>query len=393
MANRVAHGTSETDARLQVRESGYRQGTRAVVPEGKGQKIRIRLMGWEPGATVVEGSSADYPVERIIRDFPAAFPAGTRMRANHDSVCDAGGDIRRIMAKTISEPVAEADGMYADAIVREGEPTEFIRQFADVIGTSISAGVLVEETELLDSDGMPVLDEEGNAVMVPRRSERGAKIVDRFLSMQESPYNSIDFVEVPGADGAVVQLALESARRIVEHTVLREASGFAVDLVGKREKTPSRTTERSKPGVTSAQEKKENEMDEKAVEALLEAKLAPVVAFVNESKANKAAEAQATVNAEAVATAAKEAVGKFRESMKRIDDAELLEPIAESLIERAADGEDITDATIAEAKEQSSRLLEAAKSALGDNHSGASERFAVHSTDSDVDFTVPGWSA
>lgn len=347
-------------SRLQIKESSYRQGTRAVIPEGKGQKIRVRLMGWEPGAQVVEGSSADYPVERIIRDFPESFPIGTRMRANHDGMCEAGGDVRRIMAKTISMPVAEADGMYADALVREGEPTDFIRQFADVIGTSISAGATIEMVQKLDDEGMPEYEENGDPKMVPRRSERGAVIVERFLTMKESPYNSVDFVEVPGADGAVVALAVESARNIVEHMTIREASTFAIDLAGKREK----------PGVTSAQEKKENEMDiEKVVEAI-DAKLAPIVAFVNESKATTAEGAQAKVDAEALTAAGKSAVEKYRESIVRIDAAELLEPIAEALAERAADGEDITDAKIASAKEQSDKLLEAAKSRLGESDKG-----------------------
>ena len=60
---------AESDATLSVRETGYRQGSRAVIPEAKGQKIKVRLMGWAPGSTVVEGSSADYPVDRIIRDL------------------------------------------------------------------------------------------------------------------------------------------------------------------------------------------------------------------------------------------------------------------------------------------------------------------------------------
>lgn len=367
MTKRPLNESGAAPARLEVRESGYRQGTRAVIPEGNGQKFRVRLMGWNPGATVVEGSSADYPVEVIARDFAEAFPAGTRMRANHDSMCEDGGDIRRIFAKTISTPEREADGMYADAIAKEGEPSDFIRQFADVIGTSISAAAEIEEVAQLDRNGLPVLDDEGNPIMVPKRSERGAQIVKRFMTMAESPYNSVDFVEVPGADGAIVQLALESAKKIVEHTMIREAVGFGIDIVGKRNKTSSPVGEGNTPGVTSAQEKKENTMDEKAVEAILEAKLAPVLAFVNDSKANKAAEAQAKVDAEALADATKAAVEKFRESMKRIDSAELLEPIAESLSERAAGGEEITEAVIEKAKEQSTRMLEAAKTRLGES--------------------------
>lgn len=371
--------TEGTESTLTLREkSGYRQGTRAVTPEGKGQKIKVRLMGWEPGATVVEGSSADYPVERIIRDFPEAFPAGTRMRANHDSMCEAGGDIRRIMAKTTSAPWAEEDGMYADALVREGEATEFIRQFADVIGTSISAGATVEQTFKLDHDGNPELDEDGEPIMVPKRSERGAVIVERFLSMSESPYNSVDFVEVPGADGAIVQLALESAKRIVDHTILREASGFAIGLAGAREKTSSVIRRGEDPAAEASAEEREGEhMDEKVVEALvsraIETALAPVIASVTESKAVQAAEAQAQVDAEALKSAATRAVEAYEEQVAAIEAAKLLAPIAEGLKARARQGEDITSA-IESAKADSEKILEAAKAHLEESDKPA----AVH---------------
>lgn len=353
MSEQIAENTLTLSER-----STYRQGARAVVPEGKGQKIKVRLMGWAPGATVVEGSSADYPVDRIVRDFPESFPAGTRMRANHDSMCEAGGDVRRIMAKTISAPWEEADGMYANALVREGEATEFVRQFADVIGTSISTAVEIQTTPQLDDEGQPILDDEGQAVMVPRRSERGAVIVERFLSMSESPYNSVDFVEVPGADGAVVNLALESAKKLVDHTMLREASTFAIGLAGVREKTSPAAGRGATPAVEASAEEKEGEsMDEvlKAIEALS----TRVDAFVNESQTAKGAAAQAQVDAEALESAKTDAVSAYRTSVEAIEAADLLEPTAEGLRDRAAKGEDITSA-IEAAKAADAKYLEAA---------------------------------
>jgi hypothetical protein len=262
-----------------IHESGYRQGSRAVVPEGNGQKFRVRLMGWEPGAKVVEGSSADYPVSVIARDFAEAFPAGTRMRANHDGFCEAGGDVRRIMAKTISAPEREADGMYADAIAKEGEPSDFLRQFADVVGTSISAGAEVEMEAALDDDGDPILDRENKPILVPKLSERGAQIVKRFLSMSESPYNACDFVEAPGADGAVVKLALESAKNILEHTMLRESVGFAIDLAGKREKNSE--------AVPSRSNRKGNSMDEAERKALVGEITESVVKAIKPTESDK----------------------------------------------------------------------------------------------------------
>jgi len=204
-----------------------RGGTRIVLPEAKGDKYKVRLMGWEPGAEVVEGSSADYPVSWIKRDFAEAFPKGTRMRANHDGLCESGGDIRRIMAKTVDAPWAEADGMYAHMVVPNAEHADFVANFADVIGLSISAGCELEYEAATDEDGEPVLDHEDQPVMVPKKSERGAYIVKRFMSAEESPYNSVDFVEAPGADGRIVARALESAREVVEGFAIREAATFA----------------------------------------------------------------------------------------------------------------------------------------------------------------------
>lgn len=236
-------------------------GGRVVLPEGKGAEIDVRLMGWEPGSDIVEGSSADYPVAAIQRDFEKAFPVGTRMRANHDGMCEAGGDIRRIMAKTTSKPQKREDGMYAKARVREGDATDFMRQFADVIGTSVSVGVELVKVPAEDEDGEPILNSEGQPVMVNKLGERGLPIVERFLTMDESPYNAVDFVEAPGADGRIVAVAVEAARELVEkHTTIREAATFAIDLAGEREKD----SEATPPGNT----KKENEMEKEERDSL-----------------------------------------------------------------------------------------------------------------------------
>lgn len=232
-----------------------RGGSRVKIPEGKGELIDIRIMGWEPGAEFSEGSSGDYPVAAIKRDFAEAFPVGTRMRANHDGLCEAGGDIRRIMAKTVEAPRTESDGMYAKARVREGEATDFIRQFADVIGVSVSVGVELETEPLRDDDGDPVLDHENKPVMVTKIGERGLPIVKRFLSQEESPYNSVDFVEAPGADGRIVAVALESAKAVYEHTQLREAATFAKGTV-----KPAITQENS--AATPPRSNEEEDMDD-----------------------------------------------------------------------------------------------------------------------------------
>jgi hypothetical protein len=325
---------STAGTQLRVREAGYRQGTRAVVPEGNGQKIKVRLMGWEPGTTVVEGSSADYPVDRIVRDFPESFPVGTRMRANHDGFCEAGGDIRRVMAKTTSDPWEEEDGMYAWAVAREGDASEFLRQFADVIGTSVSVAAEVEMEAAVDSNGKPIIDENNQPVMKPRLSERGAQIVERFLPMSESPYNAVDFVEAPGADGAIVALATESAKELVEKTMLREASSFAIDLAGKREKTSAA----NRPGTTQ----QEDHMDPKVIEAAVRSVLAEALAPINTFLADEGARRQAEAEAQAGADGVKEAREAAVTAVEAVKAAKLPESVEVDLLAQLKEGADIS---------------------------------------------------
>jgi hypothetical protein len=329
-----------------LREAGYRQGTRAVIPEGDGQKIKVRLMGWEPGSTVIEGSSGDYPVAAAVRDFPLSFPKGTRMRANHDGMCEAGGDIRRIMAKTTSAPWEEADGMYSWARVKEGEPSDFIRQFADAIGTSVSVGVELEQTPKRDEDGEIVRDENDQPIMVNKMSERGVPVVKRFLSMQESPYNAVDFVEAPGADGAIVELAVEAAKNIYEHMTLREASTFALDLAGKREKTSEATPPRDT--------KKENSMEPDEVQAVVEAAATLAVQRYAEAQAPAAPEQPSlSALAEAVVTAGLTEAGRA-EVYARIERGESLESAIASESAREAAIESEVQRRVAEALESQS---------------------------------------
>ncbi|GAB2702057.1 hypothetical protein GCM10027071_14730 [Microbacterium marinum] len=367
---------------LVVHESGYRQGTRAVVPESDGQKFKVRVMGWEPGATVVEGSSADYPIDRIKRDFGASFPKGTRMRANHDSMCEAGGDIRRIWAKTTSELWEEEDGMYAEAIAAEGEPSDFIRQFGDVIGTSVTVSVELQKQVLLDEDGKPELNADGDPIYVPAKSERGAWIVERFLPLTEAPYNSIDFVEVPGADGAVVTLALESARRIVEGTTIREAATFAIDLAGKREKTSLGVAEGAQPGSTPAPgstTEKESRMEQKDIEALAEALTAPFKPLLSFVAEHKAAADAAAAGAAPGETATESAIEKAITALEAIDAAKLVSKTAkESLIADVKAGKDITEALAHAVAVQAESIAESA--AQGPEYTlaeGRSHSFAI----------------
>lgn len=197
-----------------------------------GDKYVVRLMGWDEGESIVHGSSADYPVNVIKRDFPESFPAGTRMRANHDGFCEDGGDITRIVAKTLDTPWAEKDGMYATAYVSENYTT-LMREFAEVIGTSISAAGELD----------PRNDPEHEQF-----DPEFPKTVTRFYTAEESPYNSVDFVEAPGADGRVIRAVESAAKEIFAEGRfnIREQTKF----VGKRveEKSPKAVPPKANEG-------------------------------------------------------------------------------------------------------------------------------------------------
>lgn len=231
-------------------------GARIESKPGKGPRYEIRAMGWEPGAEFAEGSSGRYPVAAIKRDFNSAYPVGTRMKANHDGFCEQGGDIRRLMAKTDGDWDFREDGAYVPVQFSK-EWADFVEEFGDVIGVSIAAGVEIAEPEEHDGDydeaGRPI-DEDGNPIDT-------RAVVERFLTQEESPYNSIDFVEAPGADGRIIK-ALESAKGHFEHVGMREAAIFASHYIEQRQR--EKTSEAAPPRNTE----KENAMDEQMLQAI-----------------------------------------------------------------------------------------------------------------------------
>lgn len=331
---------------------GYRVGTRVVLPEGKGAKARVRLMGWEPGTKVIEGSSGDYPVDAIRRDFASAFPKGTRMRANHDGICEMGGDIRRIIAKTTSAPEEESDGMYADAYISE-EWTKWSSEFADVVGLSISAGVELERVAATDEDGEPILDSEGQPVMVNKKSERGATIVKRFLSMNESPYNSVDIVEAPGADGAVVALALESARNHLPEVSMREAATFVKGTIKP-------VTEQAKDSeATPSRNNKEEEMTDEEAKAL----------------ALEAGKTAATQVLEALKPTESSDQPTFGDITESVIEAGLTKAGRKGVYERVARGEAADEAIAAEKQRDADVLAERGVTPAGDTEAPVTAGF------------------
>jgi hypothetical protein len=237
---------------------------RIVLPEGGGDKYTIRVI--QAGA----GSSGFYPIDMLERDAPAAFPKGTRMKANHDGLCEDGGDIRRVIAKTITDPWREGDSVYTDIRVAEGY-NDFFREFADTIGVSISAAGEYQTREATPAEVESGVAEEGDQVTA-RDEETGKPIIAKLYSQEESPYNSIDFVEAPGAGGRIVA-ALESARTAMKELNVREQARFASPLLDEKDSSadPSRKI------------KKENTLDEAERNALVESIKSAVIAGVVEA--------------------------------------------------------------------------------------------------------------
>jgi hypothetical protein len=181
--------------------------------EAKGDKYKVRII------SAGEGSSGIYPMDMLERDTPDALPKGSRMRANHDGICEAGGDIRRVIARTIDTPWREGEGMYTN-IQLSSQWSEFVQEFGDIIGLSISMAGEYEE--------IPEGGEESykSGYWVDSAGKEHKRVIAHLLPASESPYNSLDFVEAPGADGRIVA-ALESARGRLAEMNVREQAGFA----------------------------------------------------------------------------------------------------------------------------------------------------------------------
>lgn len=243
-----------TTAELKLHEAGGRIAPREDLP---GPVYKIRIMGWTPGSDMAEGSSAMYPVAALKASVPDAFPKGTRMRANHDGLCEDGGDITRLVGKTIDTPWAEADGMYTN-IQASPNFAEVLERYADSIGVSISAAGEMETEQ----------DENGDPAFVTDEAT-GKKVLKRLMTQEESPYNSIDFVEAPGADGRIVALVSE-AKAAAAHMNVREQAAFASKFI--ESKTSGNPADEKNKGI---------DMDEATLRQILGESQAATVAAVD----------------------------------------------------------------------------------------------------------------
>ncbi|ALJ19499.1 hypothetical protein [Microbacterium sp. No. 7] len=263
------------------------------------------------------GSSGTYVPEVLARDAGSAWPKGTKLWFKHPGDGEGAGD---------RDPrdqwgVLEADAYWDAEEQKVKAPVRILAHWKDVV-------------ESIGEDG------ELSIYAWAERDDNG--VVTAFLPNRT---NSIDMVSYAGRPGSGLDRKIEAAREAAGKTTVEASAG----------------------------NEEGDDMDEKAVEALvtrlLEAALAPIIAFVNESKTAKQADAQAKVDAEALEAAAEKAVSDYEKQVEAIDAAGLLAPTAEGLKARARTGEDVTKA-IETAKADDVKILEAAKARLQESEEG-----------------------
>lgn len=266
-----------------------------------------------------EGSSTNYTAE-MLQSGAAAFPKGTKHWWGHTDWLKDHHDPRDQWGVSVED--AWFDN--SDGVAKIKGKVKVFERFRDIIET------LVEESsaDLSISAAAAVNEETGEIV-----------------SIIPSKTNSVDIVDYPGREGSrITRQMFESARNVARDS--------------------------SKPDTTPVQETGKLRMDEKALEAvvtrLLEAKLAPVVTFVESAKAQKVEDAQAAVDEAALGSARKDAVEAYRAADKLISEAELLEPQVADLRERAANGEDIAKAIESAKAIKEAAVKAATEAAKGD---------------------------
>lgn len=143
-----------------------------------------------------QGSSGYYSAETIKKAAEQrAFPAGTLGMVNHASEAERmehpAGDLRNLVLATNEDAYVNAEGaLVAEARVASAW-ADFVNEFHDVIGASISASAQVRDTK------------EG-------------RIVERLIP---NPFNTVDLVTKAGRGGKPSAL-LESARVIESRSLI-----------------------------------------------------------------------------------------------------------------------------------------------------------------------------
>lgn len=142
--------------------------------------IKIIQPGW--------GSSGYYPKNVLERDIPRAFPPGTQMFWNHATPTEEAerpeGNLDHLAGVLVSRPQwqeagAKGPGMYADARVF-GDYAQTIDEIGEHIGVSIRGSGVHE---------------------IGERDGRKGRVIKEITGGK-----SVDFVTIPGAGGAIVQI-------------------------------------------------------------------------------------------------------------------------------------------------------------------------------------------
>lgn len=223
--------------------------------EAKGDKYLVRII------SAGEGSSGIYPIEMLENDIPAALPSGSRMRANHDGLCEGGGDIRRVIARTVDTPWREGEDMLTHIQISE-QWSPYVEEFGDIIGLSIS---MAGEYEDIPEGGEDI----GHGKWVDAAGHEHKRVIAHLLPASESPYNSLDFVEAPGANGRILA-AVEAARDHLGEMNLREQAAFASGVLERK----------TSAGTPPQSSKEDIEMDEATLRTILAEERAATVSAV-----------------------------------------------------------------------------------------------------------------
>lgn len=173
--------------------------TRDVKESGAAAKVgpgRVLLTLITPG----QGSSGSYSAEVLKKAAEEkVFPRGTQSHINHDTAQDRlerpEGDLRNLIGILDEDArVDESGALVAEAIISSAW-RDFVTEFQEFLGVSISASAEVSETE------------------------DGGYVIERLLP---GPFNRADFVTVAGRGGKVTEV-LEAARVVETRGVVTEA--------------------------------------------------------------------------------------------------------------------------------------------------------------------------
>ena len=272
--------------------------TSGGIASGAAGKFNIRVI------RAGEGSSGYYTREVLSRDSAIAFPAGTKIFANHPTATEEYDqperDVNKIVGKTLEDAFYQ-DGEVLAKVQFASWFLPVVEEFKDELGMSIYA--------FAESEFGTIDDYSGN-------------IITKFLPAGTPNQHSIDCVVSAGAGGAILERITESYKRKAQESgntpTADSATGTQEEKVG---------------GATVTKEILEAIA---AVESKLNAKIDTILA-------TKTQEAQAEVDADAIAEAKKEAVEQFDAQADLIAKADLL-PAQESALKSALKrGEDITD--------------------------------------------------